>query len=94
MKRAVIAAALLLSGCATFDGPVPARDEIYAHIRLVDDSTLPAGRMADSLCSNGRCDIRIRRSSYPYCITHEIRHGFEGTFHGNAPSDADCYVTR
>ena len=90
MKAAAILA-LALTGCASFDGPQPRRNEIYAHIVLVD--SLPAGVGGDSLCINGVCTIRILRSLYPYCITHEVRHGFEGDFHAG-PSDADCYMTR
>lgn len=84
----------LLSGCAFFDGPRPARNEISAHIELVDDDVLPPGVAGDSSCVQSYCLIRIRRSSYPLCITHEIRHGFEPGFHQGKPSDESCFVSK
>lgn len=84
--------ASLLSGCAFFDGPQPARNEISAHIVLVDDHELPEGIAGDSSCFQSFCRIRIRRSSYPLCITHEIRHGFEPRFHQGKASDESCWV--
>lgn len=85
----------LLSGCATvFDGPRPARTKLVATIELVEDGVLPPGVMADSLCGAGTCYIRVRRSTYPYCITHEVRHGFEPGFHAGRESDESCYIRK
>lgn len=84
----------LLTGCAFFDGPRPERDQISAQITLVDDGTLPPGVAGDSVCSRSFCTIRIRRSSYPLCITHEIRHGFEPLFHRGKASDESCWVSK
>lgn len=84
--------AWLLGGCAVFDGPQPQRDQLSAHIMLVDDSALPPGVAGDASCFQSFCSIRIRRSSYPLCITHEIRHGFEPGFHRDTASDESCWV--
>lgn len=84
----------LLTGCAFFDGPQPERDQLSAQITLVDDSELPPGVAGDSVCSRSFCNIRIRRSSYPLCITHEIRHGFEPLFHQGKASDESCWVSK
>lgn len=92
---AALAFVYWLTGCASvFDGPRPARDRIVATIELVDDDALAPGVLADSACGAGECLIRIRRSTYPQCITHEVRHGFEPGFHRGRESDEDCYVTR
>ena len=39
-----------------------------------------------------RCHVRVLKSIYPHCITHEIRHCFEGDFHAGRDSIADCYT--
>ena len=39
-----------------------------------------------------RCHVRVLRSIYPHCITHEIRHCFEGDFHAGKESVVDCYI--
>lgn len=87
--RALILAALLLAGCAS---PVPLRDEIVAHIRLVDRIDYRPGYTAHGLstCANGICRIEVLRSEYPGCITHEVRHGFEGNWHPDIETTRGC----
>ncbi|MES2917031.1 MAG: hypothetical protein V4729_00275 [Pseudomonadota bacterium] len=82
---------LLAAGCAgLFDGPRPSRDEVFVHIRLVDD--LPHGQFGLASCHEGVCSIRLRRETYPYCLLHELRHPFEGNFHEGRHSTEDCHV--
>ena len=89
MTRALIFAALLLAGCSS---PVPVRDEIVAHIRLVDQINYKPGYDALGLsrCANGVCVVEIRRDTYPACVIHEIRHVFEGDWHAGRETIEDC----
>lgn len=91
MRYLGIALALLLSGCGFFDATTkPKRDEVFVAIKLVDD--LPMRQYGEARCSvDGVCILEIKRDTYPMCITHEVRHAFEGNFHGNQPSDEDCH---
>lgn len=93
---ALLAATLGMTGCATvFDGPRPARDEVSVRIVLVADENMPPGVAGDTVCGpSGRCLVRIRRSTYPLCVTHEIRHAFEPGFHAGRESDESCYVKK
>lgn len=43
-----------------------------------------------SSCREGDCEVWIRRSVYPKCLVHELRHAFEGDFHPMGPSTEDC----
>lgn len=89
----IVLLALLLSGCSVFEAPEyhRERDTVVAIIELTDD--MPADWMiGHANCKDGLCRIKIRKSRYPDCITHEIRHGFEGAFHGNERSDESCYA--
>jgi len=77
-------AALLLAGCA--GEPIvaePQRNEAVIHVRLVDHIDYEPGAHAYGLsrCANGVCTVQILRKFYPYCLTHEIRHVFEGDWH-------------
>ena len=88
-------ALLLLSGCAIFDGPVPLRDSAAFSVTIVDElpgKTYP-GQAGVAACNpaGDNCALFILRSHYPICLTHEIRHAFEGPFHGSRPSDESCY---
>lgn len=89
----IIILALLLSGCNESQ-KTPERDEVFARIRLVDDIPQHPGAYGYATCNEGVCDIQIRRDIYPDCITHEIRHGFEGLWHGDTESMEDCKVER
>lgn len=89
MRYLGIAAALLLSGCAMFDGPVPIREAMTVRITLTD--SLPPDYNGYATWAGDQCDIVLRRSTYPRCMQHEVRHCFEGDFHRNAPSSEDCF---
>lgn len=89
-----IALIFTLAGCAGAP-PRPKRDYINANIYIVDvvDPNNPHV-YAISHCIGESCEILIRRDKYPQCITHEIRHGFEGKWHGNEGSTSGCRVVR
>lgn len=38
--------------------------------------------------TNNECKVYLRR--YPQCLTHEIRHCFEGNWHEGRKTDEDC----
>lgn len=87
MRYLLIAAAL--TGCAS-SPPTIIRDRVVVEIELTE--ALPAGIIGRAWCipDGSWCQMQLRRSAYPRCATHEIRHLFEGAFHGNTPSTADC----
>jgi len=41
---------------------------------------------------NGVCHVQIRKDIYPYCITHEVMHGFSGEWHGGEESTMFCEI--
>ncbi len=81
---------LILTGCSIFHAPkpVPAVDAIVATVTLTEE--LPPFILGTARYG-AVCDVKIRKSTYPQCITHELRHCFEGDFHKDRQSDADCY---
>lgn len=81
---------VLTTGCITTY--TPTRDTIVAKITLVDDINGNPKQLGEATCNLGVCDIKIRRDSYPACITHEIRHGFEGLWHDDRPNTEDCFT--
>lgn len=78
--------ALTLSGCHSL--PIPRHDAVSVTIILTDN--LPKGISGRANCDGPVCTLLVRRSTYPDCITHEVRHAFEGAFHGARPSSEDC----
>ena len=92
MRYLGIALSLLLAGCDYFDAPAkPKRDEVFVAIKLVDD--LPMRQYGEAQCTGvGVCTIKLKRDTYPMCITHEIRHAFEGNFHAGRESTDDCHT--
>lgn len=91
MRILALCLTLLLSGCDFFESTAkPKRDAVFVQIELVDD--LPMRQYGSAQCSgDGVCILKIKRDTYPMCIAHEVRHAFEGDFHGNKPSDEDCH---
>lgn len=82
--------ALLLVGCDA--APVPQRDEAIVHIRLVDTIDYKPGYDALGLsrCANDVCVVEVRKDLYPQCVTHEIRHVFEGDWHPRRETTENC----
>lgn len=91
---ALLATAFVLTalpGCSTFDGPVPLRDRVFVEVILPDDLPINVNGRYQCDPTGDYCTLYIKRSTYPYCVAHEIRHAFEGNFHGNAWSTEDCH---
>jgi hypothetical protein len=85
--RASLLSLLLLAGCAA--QPVPVHDQVFFSVKLVDE--LPPRVYGTAKCSFGNvCQIELLRSVYPDCLTHEIRHGFEGNWHEGYETTWDC----
>lgn len=82
----------ILAGCGGFSPPkpIPIRDQVFVSIELVDRFDNPR-QLGNADCTNGICYIKILKGRYPDCITHEVRHAFEGPWHGNNPSSEDCF---
>lgn len=68
------------------------RTEALVHIRLVDQIDHKPGYIALGLtrCANGVCVVEIRKDLYPHCVTHEIRHVFEGDWHTGRETTEGC----
>lgn len=90
-----------LAGCSTatnkpgfFSGPQPLRSSVMFNVSLVD--SIPksySGQVGRAICTpdGAFCTLEILRSHYPICLTHEIRHAFEGYFHDNRPNGDSCH---
>lgn len=93
MKWLPLLPALLLVSCGFFDNPKtePLTDNMLVSVLIVDDDVLPANTFADASANQGFCVVRIKRSVYPDCIKHEIRHCFEGNWHVGHESHDDCF---
>jgi len=90
MHRSVILAALL-TGCAAPQTQYDMqRTEATVHIKVVERIPGRPNLYGLSSCKDGECEIWIRRSVYPKCLVHEIRHAFEGDFHKGRASTEDC----
>ncbi len=83
---------LLLTGCSIFHAPnpVPTVDAIVATVMLTED--LPPFIMGEAHYGGAVCQVKIRKSNYPNCLTHELRHCFEGKWHDDRPNQEDCFV--
>lgn len=90
VKALLLVAILMIAGC-TAPGPVPDRDKVFVEMELVDALGTP-DIIGEARCRAGVCQIKLRRDTYPACITHEIRHAFEGDFHPGRASTEDCHV--
>lgn len=92
MKHLILLA-LLLTGCDMFDNPkgTPKSDEAVIIMTLVDDDALPANTYAQATYNEIICEVKIKRSVYPDCIKHEVRHCFEGNWHEGHESHDDCF---
>lgn len=67
-------------------------DRVVVVIDLVDETIVPgAYGTARWSSSHDFCRVQIRKDVYPACITHEIRHCFEGQFHPGRHSVVDCF---
>lgn len=80
-----------LAGCDQTPAQIE-RTEALVHIRLVDSIDYKPGYIAHGLtrCANGVCVVEIRRDLYPQCVTHEIRHVFEGDWHAGRETTEGC----
>ena len=89
MKSVIAVLCLMLSGCAIFSAPVPRHNQVSVTVELVD--SLPNNYTGMAVWNGPSCHVRLLRSAYPRCLQHEIRHCFEGPFHGNHASSEDCF---
>lgn len=90
MKALILILLVALPGCAAFDTErtPPMYSEVSARVILTDD--LPANINANAVWDGSVCTIHIKRSQYPYCMTHELRHCFEHDWHDAIPNQTDC----
>jgi hypothetical protein len=94
-KRMILLLAVLVSGCSTVaSSPSPRVDVIFAEIKLVDEIKERKDALGLSRCKHNVCQIQIRRDVYPLCITHEVMHGFSGSWHSTNDSTEYCLVER
>jgi len=90
MKALIFAVIIALPGCAAFDTTrtPPLYSEVSARVILTDD--MPANKNGYADWNGSVCTIHLKRSQYPYCMTHELRHCFEHDWHGNTANQTDC----
>lgn len=89
----VLAIALALPGCASNEpARVLVRNDVLLHVRLVDHIDYKPGTQAFGLtrCTKNVCVVEILRDRYPLCLQHEIRHVFEGDWHGSRETLEGC----
>ena len=75
----------MLTGCD--DQPRPKIDEALVVVKIVDapSADWPAGAAAITRgLGTGFSTIEVLSDYYPECVTHEIRHVFEGAWHDQA----------
>ena len=85
IRYLILAVVLLLAGCD--DQPKPKINEALVVVKIVDApaSDWPAGAAAITRgLGTGFSTIEVLRDYYPECVTHEIRHVFEGAWHDQA----------
>jgi len=90
MKALILIALITLQGCSVFE-PIrsqPLYSEVTARVILTDD--MPNNVHGVATWSNNICTIHLRRSKYPYCMAHELRHCFEHNWHDDRPNNEDC----
>lgn len=71
-----------LVGCS--DSPPPKIDSAFFEVTILDEPKpdWPSGTAAMTYAGGtGVSRIEILRPYYPECITHEVRHVFEGEWH-------------
>lgn len=83
---ASLAIMILATGCET--PPQPRTSAAQFKVEITQE--VPAGFAAyvDNIYAKVPV-VRIRPEYYPLCITHEIRHIFEGAWHGATPMSCD-----
>jgi len=86
-----LVAMFALAGCDQTPVTIE-RTEALVHIRLVDAIDYKPGYDALGLsrCANGVCMVELRKDLYPQCLTHEIRHVFEGDWHAGRETTEGC----
>lgn len=91
MKRLLTLSLIALTGCGSYAPDSTVKfDAVNVRFELVDN--LPMGINGMARWSGANCTITMRRSRYPACITHEMRHCVEGEWHDKRPNSDDCYV--
>lgn len=86
---AVVLSLAMLVGCQSAPKYNFNYEERNVVLKLVDSFEDP-NQYGNSYCTKESCVLVIRKDKYPHCFLHEIRHAFEGKFHGDSPSGAYC----
>lgn len=92
MKALILIALITLPGCSIFE-PIrtqPLYSEVTARVVLTDD--MPDRRHGYASWDGSACTVYLKRSQYPFCMAHELRHCFEHNFHDERPNDTDCHA--
>lgn len=92
MKIILIAVLILsVSGCAS--QYTPKIQEAHFTVQIIDDFNYADSptKIGEANCRGSHCLIRIKRQYYPQGIAHEVRHVFEGSWHGATNNGQDFY---
>ena len=87
----MIAVGLTLVSCAAIKEynrkiPMPENGAMKIEVRQLHNQPLDVVGM--QTFEGDTCVIYLR--TYPRCLAHEIRHCYEGNWHGDKPSNIDC----
>jgi hypothetical protein len=90
MKPLAFAAALLASVALSQDVQRNT-DETIAVVKVIPD-TKAHNKLGWTTMLGSVCFINIVESGYPYALGHELRHCFEGDWHGSTNNSETCWI--
>lgn len=93
MKLFILILSILLSSCTQFIEhntrvDFPANTNMKIEIRKLKGGNLNTLAYTE-VYPNNSCIIYLR--NYPQCLSHEVRHCYEGDWHKGRKTDEDCY---
>ena len=79
-----------LYGCSTFNGPQPKFIRTQANVTVIDNVDFKdRDVLGMTICINNNCTVMLRQ--YPECLSHEMRHVFEGQWHPDRNLTEYCF---
>jgi len=91
MRLTVVFIALALIGCSSTPEPTVIDKEFNFRLLLVEQPTNKGKQVAAwSVWDAVTCIVILKKSEYPRCLLHEIRHCIEHQWHKNKTTTEDC----
>jgi len=94
MRLLALAMLCALAGCESVFSPYPnatappARDSYLVAVDF-DVSQCPPGSRACAEWVGNLCQLHLPREAWADCSVHELAHCFNGTWHGDVPTDCN-----